>query len=1204
MFWNIAKFEFNYQRKQPAFYVVAGLYFLMSFMLMASENVRVGGTGGEFDNSPWTIDFILLMLSVFGMFSVTAFVSKITLRDHDFKMAEIIYSTSITKAQYLFGRFIGAFAVAFYSFAFVAFGLLLGSFAPWMDVESMGPFMLYPYFHGLFILALPSLFFSACLFFFVSTITRSIMMTYASAIGFLILFSMAEFITAPELRDVMAMLDPFGDTSFADVTRYWTVFEKNTQTVPIEGIYLLNRILWIGISFALLGMTYAMFKFETAGNAINWFWKKKIVAEADPERRAITAKIPRVTPSFGWKTTLKQFWVRMAFEAGQIRKSPAFYIILGFGIFNSSFALLNLDTFFGTDIYPVTRVMIEFVSGSFSIILMIILTYYTSELVWRDRDVKIHEVIDATPTANWAFVVSKMFSMFLVLFSLVAVSMVTAVLIQTGQGYAHLELGMYFERLFYHFAFPFYLIAVLSIFFQVITNHKYFGMLLMVMFIIAGIVMGGLGFEHNLYQFASRPSAPISDMNGYGHFMEITKWFDIYWAFFSGLLLVLSYLMWNRGAIVKARGRLKQMRVALGPVSVVLMVLASAGFITTGSYIYYNTNVLNEFRSSDEVEMLQVAYENKLSQYQSKPQVRITGVRADVDLFPTTRGFKVKGQYDLENKTDEPLTEVHVSLDPTLKVDNLSIASGEMVMEDRDNNFFIFGLFEALPVGGTLVLDFETSRTVVGFKNSQNNSKVQYNGSFINNFDAMPIIGYSEAFIVTDRKARRKHGLSPIDRAPKLDDMEARKNSYLRSDSDWVTFETTVSTIEGQTAIAPGYLVKDWVEDGRHYFSYKMDKPIQNFFAFLSAEYTVEKDKWNDVDIGIYYHQPHDYNTKRMIDSVKKSLDYFSANFSPYQYRQLRILEFPDYARFAQSFPNTVPYSEGIGFIADVTDEDAIDYVFYVTAHEVAHQWWAHQVMAADVQGGTILVETLAQYSALMVMKKEYGEDHMRRFLKFELDTYLRNRGSEAIGEMPLGLVENQTYIHYNKGSVIMYSLQDYLGEDVVNTALANLIKKQAYQHNPYPVSTDLIDEIRAVAPADKQDLITDMFEKIVLYDLKVDKATVSETDDGKYKVTMTVAAKKFEATGKGEQTDMPIDIAIDIGIFDKDPDEAKLEDDFVLYFQKHRITKALETFEFIVDRKPTRVGIDPYAKLIDRDTSDNLMAVSVEEGVDVVGGN
>jgi ABC-2 type transport system permease protein len=96
---------------------------------------------------------------------------------------------------------------------------------------------------------------------------------------------------------------------------------------------------------------------------------------------------------------------------------------------------------------------------------------------------------------------------------------------------------------------------------------------------------------------------------------------------------------------------------------------------------------------------------------------------------------------------------------------------------------------------------------------------------------------------------------------------------------------------------------------------------------------------------------------------------------APYQFRQARISEFPDYAQFAQSYPNTFAWSEGIGFIADFSRPTKIDYVTYVGAHEFAHQWWAHQVIGAEHAGRPMLSETLAQYSALMVMEKMYGRE-------------------------------------------------------------------------------------------------------------------------------------------------------------------------------------------------------------------------------------
>jgi len=158
----------------------------------------------------------------------------------------------------------------------------------------------------------------------------------------------------------------------------------------------------------------------------------------------------------------------------------------------------------------------------------------------------------------------------------------------------------------------------------------------------------------------------------------------------------------------------------------------------------------------------------------------------------------------------------------------------------------------------------------------------------------------------------------------------------------------------------------------------------------------VQRDTWQGVDLAVYHHPAHPYNAGRMMEAMKLSLQMFNERFSPYQFRQARVLEFPGYASFAQSFANTIPYSEDIGFLFRRTDPDKIDLVTYVTAHEIAHQWWGHQLVPADQQGGTLLVESFAQYSALLVMEKMYGKEQVRRFTKYELDSYLRSRGASV----------------------------------------------------------------------------------------------------------------------------------------------------------------------------------------------------------------
>lgn len=1193
MLWQVALFEFRYQLRQPAFWVIFGLFFLMSFGAMSSERITIGGGGAENFNSPYQVMQILLVMSIFALFIVTAFVSNIVLRDFDNKSAEIIFSTRIKKSEYLIGRFIGAFAVAYLAYSSVAWGSMIGSFMPWLDVERIGAFRPMDFVYSLSVIALPNLFFIGALFLTVSAITRSLMMTYAVVVAYLVLYIVSStLLSDPELLTIAALLDPFGFSAFGEATRYWTVSERNTLLAPIEGLFLYNRLIWLAAGMVMLAITLRVFRFEVVAKAPRKRWWHRLRKNTETQEQAVSIEKPLATPLFTTGARLSQFRTRMMFEARSVIKSVPFIVILVLAIANTLGVMINRGAIYGANLLPVTRAMIDAINGSFTFMILMIVIYYSGELVWRERQVKNHEIIDATPSANWIFILSKMLAMLLIILAMFVVSILTAMVVQMFSGYSNFELGMYAQRLLFFEALNFSLIAVLAIFFQVLTNNKYFGMLLMVLYIVSTFVLDNIGLEHNLYQYAGRPGAPLSDMNGSGHFMSAGLWYQLYWALFAVVLSVLAYLMWNRGMLVSARQRMRQIRVAASPASVALMLAALVGFVATGSFIFYNTNILNQYVTQDKTELHQIEYEDKYRQYEFTPRPRIVDVQTEVDIFPDERRYDMRGTYVLENRTEEPLTEVQVVLNPLAKVHELALQGAQVAWQDEVHNYTSFALNEPLAPGEQLELTFRTSMENPGFRNRDNSSSVVYNGTFFNSSEATPTIGFTRSWMLTGRPERRRHGLDPIDRMPKLEDELALRNSYLGADADWINFETVVSTASGQTVIAPGYLENEWDENGRHYAHYKMDAPIQNFYSYLSADYSVQTDRWNDVDIAVYYHGPHDYNVDRMITGVKDSLEYFTKEFSPYQYHQLRILEFPAYESFAQSFPNTIPYSESIGFVAEI-DEDDVDYVFYVTAHEVAHQWWAHQVMGANTQGGTVVVETLAQYSALMVMEHKYGPQIMRRFLKYELDNYLRSRGGEQVEELPLMRVENQGYIHYRKGSLVMYALKDYMGEAAVNRALRKLIKNHAYKYEPYTTSLDLIRYLREEATTqEQQNLITDLFERIVLFDLKVEDSTVTETEDGRFAVEMTVAALKFEADGQGIESELPLDLSIDIGAFSTNPDEAKPGEEPELYLKKHRITEPETLITLTLDEKPAYLGIDPYNKLVDRNSDDNVKAV------------
>jgi len=407
-----------------------------------------------------------------------------------------------------------------------------------------------------------------------------------------------------------------------------------------------------------------------------------------------------------------------------------------------------------------------------------------------------------------------------------------------------------------------------------------------------------------------------------------------------------------------------------------------------------------------------------------------------------------------------------------------------------------------------------------------------------------------------------------------------------------VSSDITVTTVADQTPIAPGNKVSDRVVGNRRVARFVTDAPIENFVSIQSARYSISRETYKGIDLAVYYDAQHPWNVDRMKGAMKASLDYYQAEFSPYQFRHLRFLEFPDYAQFAQAYAGTMPWSEGLVFIANYKDPEKIDMVTYVGAHEIGHQWWAHQVVGANQQGGAMLSETLAQYSALMVMKRMYGESQIRKFLKFELDSYLRARGGDVLDEQPLYKVESQPYVYYRKGSLVMYRLQNEIGEAAVNRALRKLIKTYAFKGAPYATTLDFMAAIRAEAPADKQALITDLFEKITLYDLKTKAATVKKRADGRFDVTLTIEAKKLYADGKGKETEAPMNEALEIGLFTAEPGKKGFKADNVLLYERRQIRSGVQTLTFTVDKAPRFAGVDSYNTVIDRNGDDNTVKV------------
>jgi len=1189
MFGKIAAFELRYQLRQPVFYVAAIVFFLLSFGSVASEFVGLGAGGNVNRNAPYVVALGMAIFGLFYMLVTAAFVANVVIRDDATGYGPIVRSTPVRKFDYLFGRFTGAFAAVLLSFLSIPLGFITGSFMPWVDPETIGPFRPGDYVHSYLLWGAPALLLTSSLFFALATVTRSMMATYVGVIGLLVAFTVAgNYLDRPQFEDAAALFEPFGSAAFGQATEYWTPAERNTRNVPLTGVVVANRLFSLALSLGALALAYGLFRFEVQGRAARR--KEKLArlerAEAPP---APAGPLPR--PAFGRGAAWAVLAKRTRFELAQVFKSPAFFILLLLGVFLAGLTLWALGEVSGTRTYPVTRLMITGIEGAFGAITVIVATYYAGELVWRERERRVHEITDSTAVPDWAFVVPKTLAIMLVLVSLSLVGVATGMAVQLLKGWTELEPGQYFGWYVLPFLFDIFTLSALAVFAQVISPNKFAGWGVMVLYFIASITLSAMGLDHPLYTYGAASPVPLSDMNGQGDFRGYATWFDLYWSAFALLLLVLAYALYRRGSETRYGPRLRRLPRRLAGAPGLIAGGAVAAFAGLGVFIYINTNVWNDYRSAPGWDRYSADYEKTLLRFETTPQPSVATVVLDVELHPHENRAVTRGRYLLENRTGAPLREVHLRRSDTdTEFTSLSVEGARQTRLFEPFEYRIFTFDRPMAPGERRTVRFETVLGQRGFRARRYLIDVVDNGTFANNFSLTPAVGMTRNGLLQDRAKRRKYGLPAELRMAKLEDADARRFNYLNR-ADWVRSDITVSTVADQTPMAPGYKVSDVTHGGRRTARFVTEAPILHFFSVQSARYAVRRDNYAGVELAIYHHPGHDENVERMIRALRAGLDYYSEAFGPYQFRQARIIEFP-YRSFAQAFANTMPYSENVGFIADLSRPDGIDYVTYVTAHELAHQWWAHQIIGADVQGATTLSETLANYSALMVMKRLYGPDQMRRYLKYELDQYLAARGQEVLEELPLYRVENQGHIHYQKGSLVMYLLQDEIGEDRVNAALRRVLEAYKFKGAPYPTSLDLVRALRAQAGPEHQDLITDLFQRITLYDLKTTEASKRRLPDGRWEVSMTVEAEKVYADGQGEETEAPLNEAMDVGVFTAPVGEGAFDRRDVVLFEQRPIRSGTQKLTVVVNREPTHVGVDPYNKRIDRDSDDNVRSV------------
>ena len=1215
--WGIFRFELAYQLHRPwpwLFFAVV----LVVVVLMTRDSALANAMYEDFFvNAPFAIASTTVFGCLIWLLAAPVVAGEAAARDVATRMHPLVYTAPLAKTDYLAGRFLAALVVNALILLAVPLGFLLAVYSPGVDPDSIAPFRPAAYLTAYGFIALPNALIATAIQFSIAARSGR---TMAGYVGSLFLVFMGFFIGGVVLWGQRAgtLVDPIGIRFIVeDLAHDWTTIERRTRLLALEGLLLTNRLLWIGIALATLAVSSVLFRFahraETAPRWLRWIRPRRGgTGSATPADSVLAPSTPiRVAPialDFGFAIHLRKTLAITWESFRTIAKSlPGLALLVAIPLMTVPVIVDQMETA-GIAMVPTTaRVVAELtapLSAELSrwVIVPLLLVFFAGELVWREREARMGEIIDAMPGSEWAPLVGKFLGLGLVLVLFMAALTAAGVLAQAIQGHAAFEMGLYLQVLF-GLQLPEYLLfALLAIVVHVVVDQKYVGHLVAIMiYVFIAVIATMLGIEHDLLVYGASPGWSYTPMRGFAGSVWPWLWFMLYWAAWALALAVAARLLWTRGRDAGLRVRLGVARGRLAGSTAWVAGASAMLVLTLGGFIFYNTNVLNTYRSSATSAELRAEYERRYAHFAGSPQPRIAGTSLHVEIHPRRRSVDMRGSYRLVNGTTLPIDTILVS-PATSGAETRRVTfdrAASLTVDDALHGQRVYVLGRPLSPGDTLTMEFETAVEPRGFRESGSDASVSPGGSY---FTAawFPSVGYQRQRELITAADRREYGLEPRPVIASLYEADAREPA---SRGGGIAFEAVLGTDTGQVAVAPGALRRTWSEGGRNYFHYVTDAPIGREWAFFSAEYATREARWKDVTIRIFHHPTHTAHLDRTVRSVSASLDYYSAQYGPYPYRHITVVENPA-APGTGLHADASIISHGQGFPFWIPkDAGALDFPYAVMAHEMAHQWTLPYAM---VEGAPFLSEGLAWYSAMQVVRASKGENELRRLLANmkQPNPFPPIRRGEPL------LRALDPYMSYRRGPLSMFTLSEYIGADGVNAAIRRLVERHDVIGAPLATTLDLYRELRAVTPDSLQPLLRDLFEANTFWELATQQVTAQQVTAqrvaarpltapgmttqqaaaGAWEVTLHVRARKVAYDSAGVRTEVPMNDLVEVAVYaDTGQGAAKLR--VPVYVQKHRIRTGEGTITVRVSRQPVAAGIDPNHLLDweERDGDDNI---------------
>ena len=1107
MLLKLIAFELKYHAKQWVFRI-AVLGFLLFGIAMGSSPAPFGH--GVFANSPFGVNYYIGMLSLGTGIVIALLAGGAILRDDEYRFGPLLFTTNMTKFQYVISRFAGLFAVTAFAFAFAILGLLLGSALPMVDPDTLGPVNPGAYLWGYVVLGIPNMLLGAVVIFAVGALSRSALTTFMSGIFLYVLYFLGAVLGNSPLMATSGdaggsqvlplLLDPYGLVAYLTQTQAWTAQAKNTLLPPLTGGFLLNRLAVIGLAMGLFAWTYGRFSFRQPANR-----------KAKPERivkETATAMsfraVKPAAPGFAraWRGFCSQTW--MNFQV--VIKGFPYYALLAMWVFlmaaNLGTQLLRGD--YDTPFYPLTGILLPGIILPMTILGALAVVFYAAELAWLERRTGFAPIVDATPAANAVFWAAKVAGLAILISGLIAISILIGMGFQVFHGFFQFDFGLYLS-LFVTAGAPLILFGVLALFIQAVLGNKYSGMAagFVAMVLLFTPLLDALGFQHPLYRYAYTPEYIYSPMAGASYHGGALGWYLVYWSAFAGVLGIATLRFWRRGLRTSVLAH-RSKTVAWACLAV---------FLVSGAVVFYRTNIANPYLTKAKRLAWQEAYERQYRPLAGQPTPVPVSLEMKLGIFPGKRMAEFEGELVMVNRSDAPIESVLIGANPEARDLQFSL-EGTTKEEDERLGQFHFAFNQPLAPGEKCALAFSFWMRKSAFHEMDPDVFILKHAAYIDLAKVLPSVGYDPALQIQSARARRKHGL------------EALADEPVASVRAPLDIHMVVSTSKEQTVVAQGIQEKTWQAEGRSFFQFHAGNARPDWFGIASAKYRKETVAMGSRHLDIYHHPDHAFNIGSMVAAGTQAHRYFQQYYGDDPRQDLVLAEIPLFAKKfrVNAYPRTFFASEDGIFLFNLKQKRP-DLAFRGVVHKLAHQWWDRD--PALMERESLLTELLAMYTEMVVNESHFGLESTLAYLRQFERRYFRFRSVMSWVEAPIIQAQDQPYIYRYKGPHVVYALRDAVGEAEVNAMLRQFLMNDLGQVS----ADDIIRGLLARTTLENRIRVKELLSEVVTYDLALDSITRGG-QDAPSDISLAIQGRRIYLDQDGERHTGPVGGWVEIGLY------------------------------------------------------------------------